>query len=392
MLLETLLKFKFVILFYLLIILFFVWKRSKVSRQAKIIFLYRMKWGISLMDYISTKYREWVILIGYVGIGVGFTGMVFISYYLVKNFVTALTSETIVAGASLVYPGMTVPGLGVLPFWDWIIALFMIATIHEFSHGVVARAHNVPIHNTGIVLFGPILGAFVEPDEKKMAKEKDIVQYSILAAGSFSNIALALIALLLLNFAAAPLQQGMTEDIGFTFDSYSGENMPFETTGISTGTLITGINGQTTKQFQNFQQELLFYRAGEKIKISTPDKEYDLTLGKHPDNPQKAYLGIQGIRNEISVKDTYTTGLANFGYNFIAWLTGFLRWLFLLSLGIGIFNLLPLPIVDGGRMAQVFLQKLKGVAKGNKIYVKVGIFFLLILLLNLVTPWIQGLF
>jgi len=64
----------------------------------------------------------------------------------------------------------------------------------------------------------------------------------------------------------------------------------------------------------------------------------------------------------------------------------FLRWLFLLSFGIGLFNLLPLPIVDGGRMMQTFLKRLYGKDKGNRLYGKIGMFFLLLLILTLVLP------
>ena len=64
----------------------------------------------------------------------------------------------------------------------------------------------------------------------------------------------------------------------------------------------------------------------------------------------------------------------------------FLRWLYLLSLSIGLFNLLPLPTVDGGRMAQVFLHKLHGSEKGEKRYKQISLFFLLLILLNLLYP------
>ena len=40
--------------------------------------------------------------------------------------------------------------------------------------------------------------------------------------------------------------------------------------------------------------------------------------------------------------------------------TAFMTWLGLLSLNIGIFNLLPLPILDGGRIVIVLLEKLIG--------------------------------
>jgi len=43
-------------------------------------------------------------------------------------------------------------------------------------------------------------------------------------------------------------------------------------------------------------------------------------------------------------------------------------------------------------MAQVFLQKLKGEEKGNSMYQKVGMFFLFVLIMNLVLPWLMNLF
>ena len=224
---SFILKYKVIILFYLAIIIFLIIKRKKITTQAKVIILYRMKWGLKWMDKYAKKFREWIIILGYIGVGAGYIGLIFISYILIKNLYDLITQPAAVSGVSLVLPGLNVPGLGVLPFWYWLIAIFVIAIVHEFAHGIVARAHNIKVKNTGIVFFGPIIGAFVEPSEKKLQKEKDIKQYSVLAAGSFSNIILALVALLLLNFAFMPLQQTMVEPTGFTFDDYYGETSPF---------------------------------------------------------------------------------------------------------------------------------------------------------------------
>src|SRR3989344_7587862 len=386
------LKYKWIFLFYLAIILLLIIKRKKIDVQAKFIFLYRTKLGLKWMDKYANKFREWVILSGYIGVGAGFVGLIVISVLLIKNIVDYFTADTAISGASIVYPGMNIPGLGVLPFWDWILAIFLIAVIHEFSHGILARAHNVEVKNTGIVLFGPILGAFVEPNEQKLRKEKDIVQYSILAAGSFSNIILAIASLLLLNFAFAPLQGTMTEPIGFTFNNYAGERMPFALAGIAPGAIITGIDGIETKTFQAFSDELAAKKVGETVTIITTEKSYQLTLAENPDRPKKPFLGIKEIRNEFSVKEPYTAGLNHFWYKLIAWFTGFLRWTFLLSFGIGLFNLLPLPIVDGGRMAQVFLYKLKGIELGERRYRQVSLFFLALLLVNLLLPLFSKIF
>ena len=387
-----LIKYKAIILFYLAIIIFLITKRKSLDFQAKIIVLYRMKWGLKLIEKVSTKFREAIILLGYIGVGAGYVGLVFISVILIKNLYDLITTPTAVNGVSLVLPGINVPGMGVLPFWYWILAIFTIALVHEFSHGIVARAHKIPVNNTGIVLLGPIIGAFVEPDEEKLRKEKDIKQYSVLAAGSFSNILLAIVALLLLNFCFAPLQDLMVEPTGFTFDNYDGTNLPFEQAGIVPGTLITGIDGKETLQFQEFSTDLTCLNPGDKIIINTATQSYPLTLGTSPYDPEQGYLGIKEIHNEVAVKEKYEQGIWNVIYNFVDWINGFLRWLFILSLGIGLFNLLPLPIVDGGRMLQVYLHKSKGKEKGEKRYHQIGIFFLLVLLLNLFWPLLSKLF
>jgi len=390
--LSFVLKFKFIIIFYLLVIAFIVFNWKRIEKQAKIIFLFRSKFGLKWMDRCVEKFREWIILFGYIGMGAGFVGLVIISYVLISNLYSLITRPEAVSGVSLVLPGVNVPGLGVLPFWYWILAIFGIAVVHEFSHGIVARAHNIIVKNTGIVFFGPILGAFVEPDEKKLRKEKDIVQYSVLAAGSFSNIVLAVIALLFLNFAFMPLQETMVTPSGFSFDSYVNDKLPAAEAGIAPGTIITGINDQKVSNFQEFSEELAFYRPGESIVVNTAEKDYTITLAANPDNLKKPFLGVLNIKNEFDVKENYESGAGKILYTVLDWLTGFLRWLFLLSMGIGLFNLLPLPIVDGGRMAQVFLHKLKGPEKGEKWYHKVSLFFLLVLLLNLFYPLLIKLF
>ena len=385
-------KFKYILLFYLILAIILYFKRKKLDIQGKVIILYRTKWGMKWMDKYAAKYREWVILLGYVGAGVGFMGLIAISVILAKNLYDLIMHPATTPGVSLVLPGVNVPGLGILPFWYWIISIFVTAIVHEFSHGIVARAHNNEVKNTGLVFLGPILGAFVEPNEKKLRKENDIKQYSVLAAGSFSNILLAVIALLLLNLAFTPLQNHMVTQTGFTFDSYFGEQYPFAQAGISTGTIITGLNDKKINNFQELSDELNYYKPGDKVTIKTSDKAYPIVLGTNPDNARKPFLGIKEVRNEFDVKEQYGEGVGKVWYGFVDWMTGLLRWLFVLSFGIALFNLLPLPIVDGGRMAQVFLWKVKGMETGEKRYRQIALFFLLLLILNLVYPWISKLF
>ena len=386
--LSFVVTYKYILIFYLFIILFIVLHRKKIDVQGKIIFLYRTQFGISWMDKYAQKYREWVILLGYVGIGVGFIGMVFISFFLLKNIYDLVMVPQAQSGVSLVLPGVNVPGLGILPFWHWLVAIFVIAVVHEFSHGIVARAHKVEVKNTGVVFFGPIIGAFVEPNEKKMEKEKDTVQYSILAAGAFSNIILAMVAFLLLTFVLNPIEGKMTETKGFTFESYYNESYPFAQAGIATGTVIMGIDGKQTKNFQEFSEGLVNKKPGDSVLIQTEKKPYTLILAANPDQPEKGFLGIKDIKNKIVQKQAFESGVGSAVYYMVEISASFLRWLFLLSFGIGLFNLLPLPIVDGGRMVQTFMHKLKGAEDGEKRYRQIGMFFLLVLVMSLVLPYL----
>ncbi|PIN73485.1 hypothetical protein COV20_04650 [Candidatus Woesearchaeota archaeon CG10_big_fil_rev_8_21_14_0_10_45_16] len=387
MVMDFLLKYKAIILFYAVIIILLYLKRKRLDFQAKVIVLYRMKWGIKWMDKYSSKFREWVVLLGYIGTGVGFIGMLTIMYVLIKNLVDLVLKPAATSGVALVLPGTEIPGLGILPFWHWLIAIFLIALVHEFSHGIVARAHNIKVKNTGLVLFGPIIGAFVEPDEKKMRKESDIVQYSILAAGAFANILLAIAAILLLSFVTAPLQQTMIEPTGFSFASYVENGLPAETAGIPVNVIVYSIDGKEVTDFESFSEVLYTKKPGDQIMVGTVENEYPLTLIDNPDSPGKPFLGIYNIKNEFDVKEQYQSGIGSVAFFTLEKLNGFqqpnhgfLKWLFLLSLGIGLFNLLPLPIVDGGRMAQVFLYKLQGAERGEKNYRRIGMFFLVILL------------
>ena len=387
------LQYKWIILFYLLIALFLFMRRKRVVVQGKVILLYRTAFGITFIEKFAERFREWVVLFGLTGIGVGFIGMILISLMLVYGLVQLFVSPQPQAAVSLVLPGTEVPGLGILPFWHWLASIFIIAVVHEFSHGIVAHAHNLKVKFTGLVVLGPILGAFVEPDEDKLLTADDVTQHSVYAAGAFSNIILAVLALFLLNILFLPVHSAISNPVGFSFSSYTQEDLPFAQAGITVGSIITGIDTAPVTNFQQFADELSYHKPGETIAVQTSTGDYDITLAEHPDNSRKPYLGISGIANEFNIDERFNNGAGRTFYSFLNWFTGlenngrgFLFWLYVLSFGIGLFNLLPLPIVDGGRMAQTFLKRLYGVEKGMRVAAKVSMFFLLVLILSFVVP------
>ncbi len=72
-----------------------------------------------------------------------------------------------------------------------------------------------------------------------------------------------------------------------------------------------------------------------------------------------------------------------FALDATTWLIGLFYWLYLLNIGIGIFNLVPVGPIDGGRMAQLIFHKIFSKEKGNKIFGYVSAFFLFIIIANL---------
>ncbi len=380
--------------------------RKQVELQ-KILFpvlyliLYKTRWGIGLMDRLADRYRNFLKIFGYSCIGIGFLGMIYATYLIVSIMVKfILAPRTTDPGLSIVLPGTYVPGVGQLSFFYWIIGIFIIAVIHEFSHGVIARAHKVEVKSSGFAVFGVVLpifpAAFVEPNEKKLAKEPDVVQFSIIAAGPVANILMAVIILLLLPYVInpnvpAPFEEKYTNPVGFSFNTLN--NTPASNAGIKSGTIFVEVNDKKINDSQLFMTTIYGIQPDQKVKLKDINGTvYTVTASKHPQVEGRGYFGldITSIRNEKVLKENKQVS----GKIFF-WFKDLFKWLFLLSFVIGIFNLLPLGPVDGGRMLQIALLKTTNNKKfAHKIWTYVAILLLLLLVVGLVATYLKkyGLF
>ncbi|NQU78454.1 site-2 protease family protein [Candidatus Woesearchaeota archaeon] len=390
MTIQTILQdYKWVILFYSTIILLVFIFRKKFDIHSKFLAMYRTKIGIKLMDKIGVKYAEPVKLLGYIGIGVGYVGLVAIVYMLLMNLYNLLTIPEATSAVSLVIPGIRMPGSPiVIPLITGWIALFIVILVHEFSHGVVARAHKLKVKSSGIFFLGPLMGAFVEPSEKHLRKSSDTVQYSIYAAGPFSNILLALICIPLLLYVFTPVIGVMEDDIGVKLVGIT-EGYPAEKAGLQSDMIITNINGKDITNFQEFVTELNEVSANETVILKADGSQYSLDTVSDPKNPKQGFIGVLASNKPA-------TRLTNDAIYFkviaavINWFAGLIGIIVVLSLGIGLANLLPLGPVDGGRMLQVSLEKIKGKVRGNVMWRNVSIATLFILLINIFWPLIKS--
>jgi len=280
-----------------------------------------------------------------------------------------------------VLPGVRIPGSPIfIPLISGWLALFLVIVIHEFSHGIVAIAHKIKVKSSGIFFLGPLMGAFVEPDEKQLSKKSDVVQYSVFAAGPLSNILLSLILAFILIFAVNPVLDNMTEPIGFSIEAVD-PGTPAEIVGLEGGMVFNKINGVDVINYQMLVDVLDETKPGEDITLSTNQDSYTLTTIAHAEDPEKPYMGVLGITDETALKSS----LQNYKipYEILLFLFRFIGLVFMLSMGIGVANLLPLGIADGGRMLQIALHNTIGIKKGNSIWKNISIATFLLLILNL---------
>ena len=387
------------IIFVVILGLFLLVKRKnlvlqKIAFPVLYLILYRSKFGLKLMDSLAAKYRETIKLFGYCSIGIGFFGMLYVSVSIIMFFIKLVFHPSVAEpGVSLVLPFTNIPGVGYLPFSHWIISLFILAVVHEFCHGVVARAHKVNVKFSGFAFFSiflPIIpAAFVEPDEEKLKKESDVVQYSVFAAGPVINLVLALLLLFAFPYVAdptqstyAPFEEKLTTYLGFSFDLLN-ESYPAAQSGLKSGMIITAVNDQAMHNYLDFHNFMQTVRPNEMLTITTNNGVFTVTTATSPDNQRRGFLGIKPVKNERVMKPEYEQYGA-----FYYWLRGLLRWLFLLNFFIGLANLMPLGIVDGGRMLHTALKRLYNhEEKAKKAWVFIALLFLFILLFGLVVNY-----
>ena len=211
-----------------------------------------------------------------------------------------------------------------------------------------------------------------------------------MAAGPFSNIIAGAAALLLLIFAFAPLQGALSDESGVSFVAVQNST-PAKEAGLIPNMTIIKVDGKEVENLGEFQRYLDTVKPNETITLFTEkSRNFTLTTASRPDNPSKGYLGVIGVHTVTKLKKqtlVYKASNAILGI-----VLKMLFWIYLLSIGIGLANLLPIGPVDGGRMLQIACQKITGSEKrGNEIWQKISIFTITTILILLVVPIFRAL-
>jgi len=305
----------------------------------------------SLISSIFLSAMPW-----YLAIFEGIFGLLAIVFGSLIEHAFAITSgQSTMPGVSPIIPwieagewGFVIPGLGIfVPLGYGLISLILLLVVHEFSHGILARVHKLDLKSTGLLTLGLIpIGAFVEPDEEKFNETESIVKMRVLSMGSFSNLMLAILSLLLFIFLIMPSNGWVVKDSNIS--------------NIENGTSIMAVN------YINISPEshtaatmnaLLFSNRVYTIKNSTIENKsvVNVTTSK----------GIFLVKSEelLRVKLRYVPRFRyNYdflGTNIFAILVGILFWTYFFNFNVALVNLLPIVPFDGGKMVIELISMFK---------------------------------
>ena len=373
----------FAIVFYAVLLIYYFTHKEKFEVQGKIFVMYKTQLGIKLMDKIAGFSPRLLNFLGGLGILVGFLGMFAITFVLIKGTIDLLTIKDAVPVIAPVLPGVEVPGLPTLGFWHWIFAILIVATIHEFSHGILARLHGIKVNSSGFAFLGPILAAFVEPDEEEMEKSSKYKQLSVFAAGPWSNVLTGLVFFVLSVFVVSPIGMDMMDFEGVRIVE-AIEGYPSFESGLKAGDVVTEINGAEVTTTDSFVDVLKEVKPGDEINIKTEAEEFNLVADENPNDVEKGYIGVSVAPASSEIKEEVISKYGSVLPSLFLWFVRLIEWLFLISIGIGLANLLPLGPVDGGRMVltglSFFIKKEKNLMK---VWSLISFFVLALIIINL---------
>ena len=302
----------------------------------------RLRGLISRISNFSPTFWRWYMN---VGIFVAFGAMIFITWTLVSSIPSALETPAV----SIVIPGVEMPGSSIyIPFFYGLIALASVLIVHEFSHGIQAIGEKISIKSIGLLLFAILPGAFVEPDEEELKKAKRSSRLRVYAAGSVANITLALIAILLVSLISAGIPGYFAED-GIQIDRVVSDS---PSDGIlKEGMVLEAIDNHEITDADSYTKIVSSFSPGDNVSVKTDYGTYSITLGKNPNNDSVGFFGLQANKHFVLVNDSLGP---------LPWilfeLLELFQWVFMLNLGIGLFNLLPLKPLDGGYLLEILLS------------------------------------
>ncbi len=302
----------------------------------------------------------------------------FIVTYLLKAAYDMIFVSAALPAVQLVLP-INIPNAPIffVPIDFWLISIFVILVAHEFSHAFVAKAQGINVKSLGYGFLAILPLGFAEPDQDQIKKSKSLVKTRIYGAGSFANFIVALLSIPLI----VGIMFAYSHSVDMVGVSYNGtiEDMPADGLLPEKG-IITMMGGNETKDLYNLSVVMDAYSPGDMLTVLVDGEEYTLVLAENPDNESRAFMGISDLQQETV--NTISGTLGNIIVPVLMYMFTLLNFIFMLNLGIGLANLLPIKPLDGGLMLEEIL-KTAGFKGWKKIAKLVSISILMLLLFNL---------
>ena len=189
--------------------------------------------------------------------------------------------------------------------------------------------------------------------------------------------------MLLFAFVLTPVVENSFDPIGISFEKLE-PNLPAEEAGLNTEDIYNKVNDVEVTNAAEFIKELEDIKPGNVLLIGNDEGMHEVVATNHPEDESKGYIGVNIISRFANDKAP--------GFTLIIVLIQFLNWFFILSLGLGLANLLPLGPVDGGRMYQLACRKFFGAKKGDVLWMKTAMVFLIAIVILLFVPIFKAVF
>ena len=320
----------------------------------------------SVLSKMLTRTKRGIRVFADVSVIAGFLMMGFAFWFLLSNISNFFVEPTEFAELTVLIPGVTLTSASAILYF--LLSIPIVLVIHEGAHGIVATLEKIKIKTGGFAIFIALFAGFVEPDEKEFDDARKISKLRVIGAGATSNVifAFALGAILLTNpLFALILPEPFLE---WFYDAPDGvgiisiiEGSGAEKAGLQKNDVIIGIGDIAIITPVDFQKADL--KPGDVVTVTVQRDgqllQLPVEIMPSPDDPDKGLVGI--MRDSAFYKPVY---------NFIEWdpqVSMFLLWLWMISFFIGIINMLPLPILDGGKFIYTIIEKKASERKINAI-------------------------
>lgn len=318
-----------------------------------------------------------------IGIVVGFGGMAFAFWMFAQNLVTFFVQPAAAGGVVPIIPGITITGL---PLVYLIVGLTVTLLAHEFAHGFASSKDNIPIKSSGLLAFLVLGGAFVEPDEEIFEKEASPKsRMRLLAAGSFSNLIWALIFILMLSNFGAMMSIAYNPPSGAYIYQIAPGSPAAEV--LEVGDVIIRLNETVISNWTAVSHFMADAPAGAQLTIETLQENMSITLAPSELNTSRGYIGVYGA-DYWEPKPGWSVV---FNPMFVFHLNQILFWCYLINISLALFNLLPIPALDGDKLLSNGLRLLTEDEKKIKyIMWPVRIASILIVALSMILSFVYG--